>query len=265
MTTLRTNPITIKVISTQSCGGCPSGDVCPDSNGACPSGYQLDPNNINCCMPVCSPQSCPSGQYWDTTTCSCQDIVPSQIVISPSIQINQFWSFEQDCLVILGQVSSSKITGFTPLPSGTEACQYGQGNTANPQFSDNYYFEAKLIDAGGNPVPNFPMTGKLIGSDGMYPYNNAYIDGTFLVDLAFAGSTDANGNFKFSIVVGNNVTGHTNAACPTTLYPSTNKDETTSVFNFTLQFATDSSKYSVPPVDVIFEVTNTFCVQATGG
>lgn len=42
---------------------CAAPDVCPDSNGDCPSGYSVDSSNPDCCAPTCA------VPCWDNTVC----------------------------------------------------------------------------------------------------------------------------------------------------------------------------------------------------
>ncbi|MHB8552783.1 MAG: hypothetical protein ACYDAO_04265 [Thermoplasmataceae archaeon] len=164
---IKTNSLTFIIKSSGSACGCPSGDVCPSADGSCPSGYQLDPNNINCCMPVCPPQSCPSGQYWDTTTCSCQDIIPQSISAEPLVNIDVTWNNSVNC------------------PNTLQNNDIFSNQLGPVRFT--------VLDAGGKPVPNLPMSFSLSGTK--FPFNIADFTGYFLVDTSYKAFTDSNGNF----------------------------------------------------------------------
>ena len=191
-----TNTVSIQV--TSPCG-CPSGSTCPDSLGVCPSGYMPDPNNIGCCIPQCPPQTCPAGQQWSSTTCSCMYIKANSISAPASYKINNGYNMlfnkdqlnEIDALGALGNISACVNYDY-----GLTATA---GNEGNNQVLNTVSVKFSVLDVNGNPIPNVPLTFSNDQLMGNYPITTGNTTGRLSISLSLPAQTDANGNATLTL------------------------------------------------------------------
>lgn len=233
--TVKTNTLTLTI--NPYCADCTLPNVCPNSDGVCPSGYQLDPTNPLCCMPVCPPQSCPEGQYWDSVTCACQQIIPTQI-----------------------QIGNGGIYSISWINNVTIDCTLEGGvnwENSNP-LTKTVTVKVTVLDAGGKPVPgvntNFPAPSNTYG------VSTQSITGklSFITYPQTSSITDENGNAYWELGLSLAIT-EINGTNFCRLYTPNTSSQTVTVSGiFTEASLPDYSSVDLTvaiPVDITFNIT----------
>jgi len=208
---------------------CPSGYVCVNgqcvqstgctSSSECPPGYACE---NGACVPVgqcgtqgapCSSTSqccsgytcvdgictgCPSGscscsEFWDPVSCSCQPLVPAQIVTG-EYQYNLDWLISYSC-GLLGGIT--KCIAY--CPDGFSKCSGCLNLTAgNSQASATLQLQGQLTTSGGVPICN-----QLLGLRYPSPFTYTPTSGEYTVVFSVSGPgaviTDASGNFTVNV------------------------------------------------------------------
>jgi len=190
--------------------GCTSNSQCPPNyvceNGACvpvgQCGTQGAPcsSTTQCCSGytcvngICT--SCPTGscscsEFWDPVQCSCQPLVPAQI-ITGEYQYNLDWLIFYSCS-ITGEI----LKCITFCQSGYSKCAPCIFNltAGNSSASATLELQGQLTTSAGEPICN-----QLLGLRYPSPFTYTPTSGEYTVVFSVTGpstvTTDANGNFS---------------------------------------------------------------------
>ena len=109
------------VIGGGTCG-CPTYDVCPQSDGSCPSGYQPDPEHSGCCEKIPSPSQIPVSVTFHTNesgaSVSIDGGTPEEVSPYPANDVT-FSLMSDTTYTVTAEVKKSRTTR-----AGTEICTY---------------------------------------------------------------------------------------------------------------------------------------------
>jgi len=192
--------------------GCTSNSECPPNyvcqNGACvpavQCGTQGAPCNSNsqCCSGytcidgICT--SCPTGncscsQFWDPVSCSCQPLVPAQIV-TYEYQYNLDWSINYSCGLLGGITKCIKY-----CPNGYSNCAPCLNLTAgNSSASVTLQLQGQVTTSAGVPICNQVLALRYPPSFSYTPSGGEYTV-VFSVTGPSTVTTDSNGNFTVNV------------------------------------------------------------------
>jgi len=188
--------------------GCSSNSECPPNyvceNGACvpvgQCGTQGAPCNsttqccsgYTCISGICT--SCPTGscscsEFWDPVSCSCQPLVPAQIV-TYEYQYNLDWSINYSC-GLLGGIT--KCITYCPNSNCVPCKNLTAGNSSS---SVTLQLQGQVTTSAGVPICNQVLALR-------YPPSFTYTNGEYTIVFSVTGpstvTTDSNGNFTVNV------------------------------------------------------------------
>ena len=183
---------------------CPSGYVC--QNGACvPAGQcgtQGAPcssesqccSGYTCIEGICT--SCPTGscscsEFWDPVSCSCQPLVPAQIV-TYEYQYDLYWSINYSC-GLLGSIT--KCITYCPNSNCAPCKNLTAGNSS---ASVTLQLQGQLTTSAGVPICNQVLALRYPPSFSYTPSSGEYTV-VFSVTGPSTVTTDSNGNFTVNV------------------------------------------------------------------
>ena len=146
---------------------CPSGDVCPNASGTCPSGYTPDPNAPGCCAPT----STGAALFWSIGGSTGPIAIPCT----------------HDCLT---PPAAIQVTGLTPNGSLSFFAAYATSNlgqvqcdcTTNPNCASDYGLFCPVDPSCGSACPP-PATYQ---ADAFGNFAATWYEASFCCSICFA-------------------------------------------------------------------------------
>ncbi len=186
---------------------CPSGEVCQNTDGSCPSGYFPDPNNAGCCQKCVQSAPCGCDEVFDNVLCECSKLVPAIISVPASVNVYPWWMVYYDCN------NDTHCRGFegANLPS----CQFKSGECNSDAFL--FSISGKVTDSAGHPICNVPLDfSTSLSNDytGTIPWTtpDGYFEGEWSLGIGTPSETDSEGNFTIDVTQNIDITA-THACC----------------------------------------------------
>lgn len=186
---------------------CPSGEVCQNTDGSCPSGYFPDPNNAGCCQKCVQTAPCACDEVFDTVLCECSKLVPYAIKLPEEVSVNPFWMLYLGC-------GGEPCAGFEG--TNLSSCKFVSGECNHDALQ--IQIKGSVVDSAGHPICNMPLKWSSTltdGTVGTIPFvtpDNVF-EGEFSIGLGLDSSTDSNGEFYIDVTVNIDITSYSNRCC----------------------------------------------------
>ena len=228
---------------------CPSGDVCPDSNGVCPSGYIPDPNAAGCCAKCVQAAPCSCSEIFDTVLCECSALIPATVDMPISFSVYPFWMVYNGCSVNGGVCSGYEGENLS-------ACMFVAGECNHDALL--FTIKGTVTDSSGHPICNVPLnfsSNLSEGTSGTIPWTtpDGNFEGEWGVGLGTPSETDSSGGFSIDVTVNIAITAYKSCCDPFEC-----KAQTVNSMPFPLTITVSIPGTQIEATSVI-EVANTIC------